>query len=296
MKRHLGFLPRASLFAVLFMPSLPIPGQTPAQPAVTAIPFSDPHFRELVPATADTAIGGQSTDLMPYGVILTNGSNRPVIAYTLEYVFDNGTATPPNHTEGYLQLFAFSDTKNPQFATMTHGTIAPGTSRLLTPAFSLQLPIPAHLDAHHFVPPDLIAHRLTEYQGYSKLGTFKGVSLVSYMLDDGVCYGPAGADLCDTVQGQLDGSQEVLGLVLDSNLESDRTSPQPTLEHFASMLPGAPPENQSMAYATAYIMTRRIWSENILRQVRSSMSIADLRGHLGQFRYAAKPVIRKPSM
>ena len=267
-------------------------------PAYTAIPFTDPAFRTLVPASADAAIGGRASELMPFGVILHNTSEHSIVAYSVQWLFDDGTANPSGPSEAYLQLFSFADKGNPNFAKLSPGTIPPEKSRLITPGFNMTLPVAHHpTDGGAYHSLEGIALKADEFEKYVKSGPFRGVSVTGYMLDDGSCFAEADANLCEAVAGQLDSIQDLLDVVLTSDLSGDRTAAGANLKSYMSTLSSRTNQHPlNEAYNMAYTMSQRNWGDLVNRQIGSKALEGDIRQHLGGFRYTVRPVLTKHPM
>jgi hypothetical protein len=292
-------LPHANLLAAfLVCSSIVSSGQMPSsQPALASTTFQDPGFRSQVPAAADAVIGGRSTEMMPYGVILHNPSSHSVVAYEIQWTFDDGGGEPIVTRQANIQLFAFSDPGNPSFPKQSSGIVPSGSSRLVTPAFNVLLPVAAHPDVYQpYISPQLIAIIADQFRGHAQAQPFKGVSVIAYMLDDGSCFAHGDADLCETVEGQFDRVQDLTEFVLASDLSGDRTAIQSALQTYASDSPRSHQHAQSAAYNTAYEMAQRTWNDTVSRQLNSKAPGGNLREYWSGLKYASRPVFTKYPM
>jgi hypothetical protein len=300
MTRHFGLLPHANLLAALLVcSSIMSFGQTSFSPraALTSITFQDPSFRSQVPAAADAVIGDRSTEMMPYGVILHNLSSHSVVAYEIQWTFDDGKGEPIVKRQANIQLFAFSDQGNPNFPKQSVGIVSSGSSRLVTPAFNVRLPLAAHRDVYQpYISPQLIALMSDQFRGHAQAQPYKGVSVIAYMLDDGSCFAHSDADLCEAVEGQFDSVQDLTKVVLASDLSGDRATAQSTLKAYASASSQSHRDAQSVAYNTAYEMAQRMWNDTANRQLSSGASGENLREYWSGLKYASRPVFTKYPM
>jgi hypothetical protein len=147
-------------------------------------------------------------ELLPFGAVIKSSGSLNVIAYSLQWVFDDGASEPVYKAITYTQPFALDDGTRPGLGRFDGDIVlAPGSFRLLTPSTnyalreSMNKPVPSS--------GRIGETRLAEYLSGVNKKPFKMVRLGGYVLQDGTCVQLTVSDLCSTVQAQVDANQDV---------------------------------------------------------------------------------------
>lgn len=144
----------------------------------------------------------------PFAVVLENRGTSAIVAYSLQWIFDNGDGNPMVREQQFTQPLALNDGSVPGQGRFTGDiVIAPGHSRFVTPVHNLDL------SAGTLLPPLTSPDSkdgMADFVEIQRQKPFKEVRLASYVFADGTCSQAFASTLCVTLQAQIDAVQDVL--------------------------------------------------------------------------------------
>ena len=223
----------------------------------------------------------------PFAIVLENRGASTVVAYSLQWIFDNGDGEPAVREQLFTQPLALSDGFVPGQGRFPGDTVmAPGNVRFVTPVHNLDLgagTVPSPLTSRDS------KHMMADFVEIQKQKPFKEVRLTSYVLSDGSCFEAFESTLCVTLQAQIDAIQDVLisaaKLTYKGDNEEFVKSLSKEVENMSSLA-----KRSDETYDGIYAIYRDAWSGNINRQIVSRGYVKTL-SEVRQWIYQNRPAI-----
>jgi hypothetical protein len=201
--------------------------------------------------------------LSPFGIVLENRGTSAVVAYSLQWIFDDGNGGAIVREQLFTQPFALNDGPVPGRGRFPGDVvIAPGNSRFVTPVHNLDLSPGA-------LPPAVTSpdskENMAEFLEIQKQRPFKEVRLASYVLADGSCFGAFKSTLCVTLQAQIDAVQDVLFSATKPTYNGNIEEFINSFSREVGKLTKAATRSDE-EYDTTYTTLRDAWTGNLTRQ------------------------------
>jgi hypothetical protein len=205
--------------------------------------------------------------LLPYGIVVQNEGPFTVVAYCLQWVFDDGDGAPIIRERAHTQPFALDDgDKRGPLRFDGDMVLDPGSSCLITPADNYRLkPVSSEVSPSSASRPQVAQRELAELAEYNAKKPFSHVRLAAYVLSDGSCVEAHESHLRESLQASVDGMQDVLQAayqqVFDGNVADFLASIS------AATTRATFNDRDREQYDVLYTMSQNLW----LRFVKSNM-------------------------
>jgi hypothetical protein len=169
-------------------------------------------------AAFDTALSGltfaddSEKALLPYGIVVQNEESFTVVAYCLQWVFDDGDGAPIIEEKSQLQPLALDDgDKRSPLRFDGDMVLDPGGSCLITPAENYRLnPESSEVSPSAAGRAQAAQRELSALAEKNAKKPFSQVRLAAYVLSDGSCVEAHESHLRESLQASVDGMQDVL--------------------------------------------------------------------------------------
>jgi hypothetical protein len=150
--------------------------------------------------------------LLPYGMVIQNDGPFTVVAYCLQWVFDDGDGAPIIEEKSRLQPLALDDgDKRSHLRFDGDNVLDPGGSCLITPAENYPLKPESSVVSPSAAGRAHAAQReLSALAENNATKPFSQVRLAAYVLSDGSCVEAHQSSLRESLQASVDGMQDVL--------------------------------------------------------------------------------------
>lgn len=183
-----------------------VPGQAEFERGVTGLTFA----------------GKDDKYFLPFGIVVQNRGNSTIVAYSLQWIFDNGDGQPVVKEYNYTSPAALNDGANPRSGGFDADAVfVPGDSRLLTPVHNRDLR-PKTNSLPLTSSPSEAKQEMTEFARAQSEKPFKEVRLASYVLADGTCVTSFESKLCTQLQATVDATQDILQAAQAQEFKGDK--------------------------------------------------------------------------
>jgi hypothetical protein len=226
---------------------------------------------------------------LPYAVVIQNHGPHTIVAYCLQWVFDDGDGSPLVTPQLYSQPFGLDD--GDRRGLMFEGGIAlgPGGSRLITPAENYDLKLAAAEGIPSYPGKAEVAQqRLRRFLENTAKKPFAEVRLAATVLRDGSYFERHPCSLRDSLQASVDGMQDVFQAADQIVFEGD-------IPDFVARVDAATNREISKGadyfrYDAEYRMSRDLWLRSITYMMERGGYDSTME-YLGDRLYAHRPSI-----
>ena len=197
--------------------------------------------------------------LLPYGMVIQNDGPFTVVAYCLQWVFDDGDGAPIIDERNYTQPFALDDgNKRGPLRFDGDMVLDPSGSCLITPADNYHLKPPScEVSPSAAGRPQAAQREPAALAENNAKKPFSQVRLAAYVRSDGTCVEVHKSSLRESLQATVDGMQDVLQAANQQAFDGNVADFLASLS--AATTRPAVNDADHAQYDVIYVLHRKVW-------------------------------------
>lgn len=187
-----------------------------AQPPIQINTKGLPEYRLNLVSAASSAIENASDPtvqlMWPYTVVLSNNTQRSLVAYSLSWNYVDGAGAVTSDMMRFVQIYQFMDRGRTR-ASRAGQSIAPSGKRLISPIFNISPSLPCDLSRLLGIASQLDA-KLHKDQAIT-------VTLDAAAFEDGTVVGPDTGNLFTRLSAEINAEQDLYRRIAASKSDAD---------------------------------------------------------------------------